>query len=131
LLEAVFTENNAEALSGIVSAIMREGYGGFFRRGPKGFKGYLPGRHVTYYLLEKLTSMLTDEESIFTRFHAADALTTVIRYARAQGFDVSVADAAIDEYEQRRRRNPSEPSAEEDEEWLELTRAHMLGTLSD
>jgi hypothetical protein len=129
LLDAVFTEDNAEALSGLVSALIQEGYRGFFRGGPKGFKGYLPGRHVTYFLLEKLTHMLNEDETVFTRYHAADALKTVVRYANAQGFDLKEADAALDAYEQGRRRNPEEPSAEEDDEWLALAKQHMLAVV--
>jgi len=110
LVKAAFTEDNPEALVAIASAMKRE---------------YLPGRHVTYYLINKLTRMMGEDESIFTRVYASDALSSVISLARRHGFyeEADEASRALTAY--RQQRNPRDPSELEDDQWLDLVEEHM------
>ena len=112
--QAIFTEDNSEALGSIVSALVSN--------------DFLPGRHETYFLKEKLMGALQSESTI-TRFHARDGLATLVRLLRKQELEWEDASDAIREYDDgvRLKRNPSDGLS--DEEWIGLTLDHMHRTL--
>lgn len=103
--KAVFTETDPEALGAIVSAFV--------------YNGYMPGRHETYYLKEKLLEAIKSDELI-TRYQSRDALANLYPLLRKQGLEWEDAYRAVKEYDERIRNNPVS-----DFEWIEITRRHM------
>lgn len=114
--EAIFTEEHPEPLGAIVSAMV----GSYGKK-----RKYLPGRHETYYLLEKLTGLLSPDESTIIRCQARDALASVIPLARRQGLEVERAVLEIKKYDKEIYKNP-EYEKLGDNEWIDLTLERML-----
>jgi hypothetical protein len=116
--DAIFTEDNPVALGAIVSAMV----GSYGKK-----RKYSPGRHETYFLIEKLIPLLDPSESVITRFNAKEALSNIMMLAIKQELDVSEARKAIVDYDKEIRRNPEDRL--DDEEWIDLTLSKMLDTV--
>lgn len=113
--QAIFTEDDPEALSALASALVSN--------------KYMPGRHETDYLAQKLLGILETGTTI-PRYHARDGLAKLMPMLRKQELNWREASEAVRAYDRETyKRNPSEELT--DLEWLTLTREHMERTIKE
>jgi len=108
--EAVYVEDDPEALSAIASALCKH--------------LFLPGRAETYFMLERLTDMMSADRGTFNRAMARDGLICSVRLAWKQDLDTEAAEKALKDFEEEgKRRNPGDDL--HDLEWVETVVSRM------